>query len=446
MSKDLEDINRNEDAHDYSSPDSIDYSNQPEWFEKRIEWFRDLKFGLFVHFGIYTQGEALESWTLSNNGDSWAGEADKPFNEKFNGDLEAYTKWYKNELIKEFNPHKFNAKEWVKTIKNSGAHYFNITTKHHDGFCLWDSKTTDFKFNSAKSPFKRDLLKELYTELQGENIPIWTYFSKPDWNHNDYWDQSLPIEDRTVNYDPTKKPEKWASYKEFVHAQIRELMTNYGKLDCLWLDGGWVRPDNKSQDIDMEEIARFSRELQPELLVADRTVGGRFENFITPEQMLLDKPLDFPWETCITLSDNWSFNPVDKLKSVDWFYESFLKIIAFGGNLLLGIGAKKDGEFDPEILRRVDLIGEFMKDNNEGIFATRIQPPYNVNRTYFTRSKDGNKIFMFLHKEDNGIAIPEELKAHTNITIDNNAVEAKESIKIDENAFKQNYKLITFSK
>ena len=445
MSKEIEEINRNEDAHDYSSPDSIDLKNQPEWFQERIEWFRDLKFGLFIHFGIYTQGEALESWTLSNNGDSWAGEADQQFNSKFNGDLDAYTKWYKN-LITEFNPSKFDAKEWTKIIKSSGANYFNITTKHHDGFCLWDSKTTDFKFNSEKSPFKRDLLKELYTELQKINMPIWTYFSKPDWNSNDYWDKSLPIEDRNVNFDPVKHPEKWENYKKFVHAQIRELMTNYGKLDCLWLDGGWVRKDNKGQDIDMAEIARFSRELQPNLLIADRTVGGQFENFITPEQMLLEKPLDFPWETCITLSDNWSYNPKDKLKSVDWFYESFLKTVAFGGNLLLGVGVQKDGQFPANILEKIDLIGKFMENNKDGIIASRIQAPHAINKTFFTRSKDDTKKFMFLNQDDNGLEIPAEFRDFKTITIDGKVREFDKNITLDKSEFSQNYKLITFTK
>jgi alpha-L-fucosidase len=193
--------------------------------------------------------------------------------------------------------------------------YVVFTTKHHDGFCMFDTKLTDYRVTDPKCPFHDDpranLAKGVFDAFRAEGLWTGAYFSKPDWHSPYYWWPYFPPKDRNVNYLPTRYPERWQQFKDFTSGQIEELMTGYGPMDILWLDGGQVRPLNTidtnvswqkailiDQDIDMASIAAMARKHQPGLLVVDRTVGGEYENYGTPEGHVPDADLGVPWETC----------------------------------------------------------------------------------------------------------------------------------------------------
>ena len=282
-----------------------------------------------------------------------------------------------------FNPQNFNPEKWVEAAKDAGMKYVVFTTKHHDGFCMFDTKETDYKITSSKTPFssnpRSNVAKEIFDAFRKENFLIGAYFSKPDWHTENYWCPYFPPKDRNVNYDPKKYPEKWNAFKQFTFNQIKELMSGYGKMDILWLDGGWVRPQSTidknvdwqkgivyDQDIDMKNIAAMGRSLQPGLIVVDRSVGGEFENYQTPEQQVPEKPLSFPWETCMTMGNSWSFVPNDHYKSARQLVQLLVKIVSRGGNFLLNIGPGPDGDWDSTAYRRLADIGAWMKINGQG--------------------------------------------------------------------------------
>jgi alpha-L-fucosidase len=251
---------------------------------------------------------------------------------------------------------------------------------------------------------------------------IGAYFSKPDWHSENYWWPYFPPKDRNVNYDPAKYPDRWQKFKDYTYNQIQELMTGYGKVDILWLDGGWVRPKSSidtsvswektipyDQDIDMPRIAAMARSNQPGLLVVDRTVAGEYENYTTPEQQVPDKPLDNPWESCITMGNSWSYVPGDHYKSADEIISLLVKIVSRGGNLLLNIGPSPDGDWDPVAYSRLKDIGDWMKINGEGIFNSAPIAPYSEQNTYYTQKQDGTTYAFVLAGKDGKVALPSSL-------------------------------------
>jgi alpha-L-fucosidase len=231
---------------------------------------------------------------------------------------------------------------------------------------------------------------------------IGAYFSKPDWHTEYYWWPKYATADRNVNYDIRKHPWRWNKYKTFTQNQVGELMNNYGSIDILWLDGGWVRPletvndevrswgariPEFSQDIDMPKIAATSRKAQPGLLVVDRTVHGPYENYQTPEQRIPTQKIDNPWESCMTLANNWGYVPGDVYKSSTKIIHSLIEVVAKGGSLLLGIGPKPDGTLTDEALQRMKEIGAWMNKNGVAIYNTRTVDNYRDSSTYFTQNK-----------------------------------------------------------
>jgi alpha-L-fucosidase len=249
---------------------------------------------------------------------------------------------------------------------------------------------------------------------------MWTgaYFSKPDWHSDYFWWKKFPPSDRNANYSITKYPEQWKLFTQFTHNQINELLTNYGKVDILWLDGGWVRKKTdeevhetlteiyegsrwarnpQSQDIDMPALVKHARTLQPELLVVDRAVTGPHQNYLTPEQQIPDTILPYPWETCLTMAGSWSYVETDKYKPSDQLVETLVDIVSKGGNLLLNIGPSPLGEFAPDAYQRLDDISRWMKQNSEAIYATRPMDHFREgDRIRFTRSKDNKVRYVFL--------------------------------------------------
>jgi alpha-L-fucosidase len=391
--------------------------------QKLAQW-QDLKFGLFMHWGTYSEWGVVESWSICPEDEGWT-QRKGPYGATYEG----YKKAYEN-LQTTFNPVKFDPDKWVKAAKYAGMKYMIFTTKHHDGFSMFDTKQTDYKITDSKTPFsknpKANVTKEIFNSFRKENFMIGAYFSKPDWHSPEYWWPYFPPKDRNVNYDPAKYPEHWQKFKDFTYNQIQELMTGYGKVDILWLDGGWVRPKNTidttidwqkgikfNQDIDMPKIAAMGRKNQPGLIVVDRTVAGQYENYTTPEQEVPATPLAYPWETCMTLGNSWSHVPGDHYKSAHDIVQLLVKIVSRGGNLLMNIGPGPDGDWDPEAYNRLNSIGDWMKINGEGIYNSRAVAPYSSGNIYYTKNKDKNRIYAFVLAEKEIVSLPGTL----NITL-----------------------------
>lgn len=362
--------------------------------DKLAQW-QDIKFGLLMHWGTYSQWGVVESWSLCPEDEGWC-ERRGPHAANWYGYKQAY-----ESLQTTFNPTRFNPERWATAAKDAGMKYVVFTTKHHDGFCMFDTKQTDYKITSSKSPFstspRSNVTKEVFSAFRNQNFMVGAYFSKPDWHTPTYWDPYFPPKDRNVSYSPKRYPERWQKFKNFTYNQIEELLTDYGKVDILWLDGGWVRPASTidstiswqrtipyDQDIDMDRVARMGRSHQPGLLVVDRTVTGEFENYVTPEQSIPDKYMPIPWESCMTMGDSWSYIPKENFKSTHRLIQTLVDIVAKNGNLLLNIAPGPDGEWHEEAYQRLQEIGVWIKTNGESIYGTKPVAPYRQGQWAFT--------------------------------------------------------------
>ncbi|MCC6410599.1 MAG: alpha-L-fucosidase [Saprospiraceae bacterium] len=393
--------------------------------QQRIEDWKDLKFGLLMHWGSYSQWGIVESWSICPEDLGWASAARK---KGVADNYHDYVIAYEN-LQKTFNPTQFNPTPWAEAAKYAGMKYVVFTTKHHDGFCMFDSKYTDYKITGAASPFasnpRSNVTKEIFDAFRKQGFWTGAYFSKPDWHSDFYWWKHFPPSDRNVNYSIQKHPEQWEKFVQFTHNQIDELMTDYGKMDILWLDGGWVRiktdeevkeqllevyensryaRNPQSQDIRMAEMVQKARAKQPGLIVVDRAVPGVHQNYLTPEQHIPEEGLPYPWETCMTMAGSWSYTPNDQYKPTNELIEKLVDIVSKGGNFLLNIGPGPDGTLAPDAYDRMKGIGDWIKVNGEAIYGTRTHTSFNDgDNVRYTRSKDNKTLYVFLFnfpKED----------------------------------------------
>jgi alpha-L-fucosidase len=386
--------------------------------QQRLEEWKDLKFGLLMHWGAYSQWGIVESWSICPEDLGWASGARK---KGIADNYHDYVKAYEN-LQTTFNPSRFAPEKWAEAAKDAGMKYVVFTTKHHDGFCMFDSKLTDYKITDPRCPFstnpRSNATKEIFDAFRKDDFWIGAYFSKPDWHSDAYWWKHFPAVDRNCNYSIRKHPERWEQFKDYTHNQIMELMSDYGKMDILWLDGGWVRPKTdeevknelteiyensrwarnaQSQDVDMAGLVKKAREKQPQLIVVDRAVPGVHQNYLTPEQHIPDNGLPYPWETCMTMAGSWSYVPNDQYKPSNELIEKLVDIVSKGGNYLLNIGPSPEGELDPVAYQRLKDIGKWMKINGEAIYSTRMHEVFGEGENIrYTASKDKKTTFVFL--------------------------------------------------
>ena len=389
-------IEGNAQQHNFS--DKYVVPDDPLVQQKLAHW-QDIKFGLLMHWGTYSEWGIVESWSICPEDEGWTQRRGP-----YAGNYFDYVKAYEN-LQTTFNPTKFDPQKWAAAAKDAGMKYVVFTTKHHDGFCMFDTKQTDYKITSPKTPFssnpKANITKEIFNAFRKDGFMIGAYFSKPDWHCPYYWWPYFPPKDRNVNYDPQKHPDKWNEFKNYTYNQIEELMSGYGNVDILWLDGGWVRPKSTidttvdwqrgityDQDIDMARIAKMARSHQPGLLVVDRTVSGKFENYVTPEQTIPATPMPHPWESCITMGNSWSYVPNDHYKSTNELVHMLLKIISRGGNFLLNVGPSPEGDWSDTAYSRLKEIGVWMKVHADAVYNTIPLAPYEDGNIIYLQSKD----------------------------------------------------------
>lgn len=382
---------------------------------QNLEEWQDLKFGFMMHWGPYSQWGVVESWSLCSEDVPWC-------RRKMDNYVEYVSAYEK--LKDTFNPVKFDPESWAKIAKEAGMKYVVFTTKHHDGFSMFDTKLTDYSITDPGCAFntnpKANITKEIFEAFRNEGFKTGAYFSKPDWHSEYYWWPYFATPTRHVNYNPVKYPDRWQKFKDFTYGQIEELMTGYGRVDILWLDGGWVRPRPEldsdkpikppyNQDIEMPKIAKMARSHQPGLIIVDRTVKGKYENYTTPEQHIPEEALDYPWETCMTMGGSWSYVPNDHYKSTKKIIHNMVDIVAKGGNYLLNVGPGPDGSLPTDAISRMKEIGEWMNVNGDAIYKTRAVAPYKEKNICFTINQDKSINAIYLAEEDE-LTLPEEIR------------------------------------
>lgn len=380
-------------SNDYQKP------TDPEVLKKLEQW-QDQKFGVIIHWGLYAVPGIVESWSICS--EDWVTRDSM-------SSYDDYKKWYWG-LSKELNPVKFNPESWAAVSKKAGMKYLVFTTKHHDGFCMFDTKQTDFKITAgpfASNP-KSDVLKHVFDAYRKEGFMIGAYFSKPDWHNENYWWPLYATPNRNNNYDTRKHPWRWEQFQNYTYNQIQEIVTGYGGVDILWLDGGWVRPMNTideevlswgapipqwNQELNIGKIAGMARSHQPGMIVVDRTVQGPYENYQTPEHSIPEKRINNPWETCMPLCTNWGYVPNDEIKSTERVVRTLVEVVAKGGNLLLGVGPKADGTIPENVEQRLLEIGAWMDLNKEAIYETRSLDHYQEESVFFTQNPKKKKTY-----------------------------------------------------
>lgn len=412
-------------VHTYSAADSYVTSTDPKVL-KQLEWFQDQKLALMIHWGAYCQIGVVESWALSDQDAEWSRNGID-----WDVDNETFKKQY-FDLNKTFNPIRFEPEKWADLAEDAGFKYLIFSTKHHDGFCMWDTKYSDYKITGDDCPFHThkyaDICKNLFEAFRKRGLGISAYFSKADWHIPSYWNSNSERGNftwRGPSYNPIENPKLWEEFLQYTHNQITELCTEYGKIDILWFDAGWVCPQSYNQDIRLGELIDKIRTFQPWILSADRTVGGAYENYVTPEQCVPAKPLGIPWESCITMGTSFSFRYEDKYKSPREIINLLVDIVAKGGNLALNVGPQPDGRLPEGAIASMRGIGEWLKVFGEAIYGTRVVAPYKQNNIAFTKKSD-IVYALKMYKDENEaieqkICIPYDGNINSIMLLNNNA-------------------------
>lgn len=357
---------------------------------ENLDKWRDQKFGVLLHWGLYSVPGIVESWSICSEDVDW-------ITRKGDMDYDEYKKWYWG-LKDSLNPVNFNPDVWADIMKDAGMKYMVFTTKHHDGFCMFDSKYTDFSI--AHGPFSTDSRKNVawhvFDAFRKKDFMIGCYFSKPDWHCPWFWNPYFATPQRGINYKKERHPDWWMKYQEFTANQLDELTSDYGHLDILWLDGGWIT----GNDVNLDRILDKARERNPGLISVDRSIRGKNENYQTPERGVPNKQLDYPWESCIPLSNDWGWVPNASFKSSRKIVALLVEIVAKGGCLLLGVGPTSDGVIEESVAHRLHEVGNWLRINGEAIYGTRIVPTFHDGKVWFTGNKDGKTIYAIYTVEE----------------------------------------------
>ena len=382
-------------VHEQSKASDYVWPTDPEVLAKIDKW-QDQKFGVLFHWGIYSVPGIVESWSICS--EDWI--------TRNMDNYEAYKNWYWG-LKDKFNPTKFNPEQWAYVMEDAGMKYMIFTTKHHDGFCMFDSKYSDFSI--AKGPFKdnprKDVARYVFDAFRNKGFMMGCYFSKPDWHCQWFWNPYYATPNRRINYKKEQHPDWWKNYQDFTENQLNELMTNYGHFDILWLDGGWIT----GEEIRLDNVLEKARKRYPGLISVDRTIRGKNENYQTPERGVPATQLNYPWESCITLSNDWGWVPNAPFKSPQKVIGTLAEITAKGGCLLLGVGPTPEGEIEPAVVERLHAIGEWLRANGKAIYNTRTTPNYHCGNMWFTADKDGRTLYAIYALPD-GESLPATLE------------------------------------
>lgn len=357
------------------------FSQQPVWSEtkeqktQRMEWWRHDRFGMFIHWGIYAM-PARHEWVQ--------------LYEKI--PAAEYRKYFDR-----FNPDLYNPEEWAAKAKKAGMKYVVLTTKHHDGFCLWDSKYTDYKVTNT--PYGEDLIKPFVEAFRAEGIRVGFYYSLIDWHHPHFaFDRNHPpVPTGSEEREKENAKRDMNIYRQYMKDQLRELLTQFGQIDELFMDFSYPGEGGKGhQDWDSEGLARLARELQPQIIINNRMDLGHTDwgwDFITPEQFMPQEwpTVDgerVPWETCQTFSGSWGYyRDQYTWKSTHQLIVMLIETVSKGGNLLLNVGPTARGVFDDRANERLDGIGQWMRFHDRSIYGCTQAPdeytaPQNCLMTY----------------------------------------------------------------
>ena len=348
----------------------------------RMQWFKDAKFGIFIHWGIYAVNGIDESWSF------------------YNGYI-SYPDYMKQ--LKGFTAASYRPEEWASLIKESGAGYAVLTTKHHDGVALWDTKTGDLSV-VKKSPAARDLVAPFCNALKKNGIKTGLYYSLLDWSNPDY--PNFTKNEKKYLTDSVK----WNRFSVFNHSQINEL-AKYFKPDLYWFDGDWEQSAEKWK---AKEIREMILKQNPEAIINSRLQG--YGDYSTPEQGLpVTRPADKYWELCMTINDSWGYQQNDKnFKSSQQIIKIFAECLSKGGNLLLDIGPKADGTIPAEEVSVLKDLGKWTKKHSEAIYGTEGGLPTGCFYGPSTISKDSTMLYLFLHGNPQGQVMVEGVKNKIN--------------------------------
>ena len=374
-------------VHQQSNTEDYVWPTDPQVLTKLKHW-QDQKFGVLMHWGLYSVPGIVESWSICS--EDWIVRERKPTYEEDKA-------WYWSQKDS-LNPVNFDPSKWADVMKKAGMKYMIFTTKHHDGFCMFDTKYTDFSI--AHGPFGKDprhnIAKEVFDAYRNKGFMIGCYFSKPDWHSKWFWNPYYATPNRRINYKKQQHPDWWQNYRKFTQNQLNELTTDYGNIDILWLDGGWIT----GEEIGLDTILVDARKRNPGMISVDRTIRGKNENYQTPEQGIPAKQLDIPWESCITLSHAWGWTPNAKFKSPNKVIGILSEIVAKGGCLALGVGPKADGTLQPEVVKNLLQIGNWLNKNGQAIYSTVNAAHYNDGKVWFTADKNGKTLYAIYALED----------------------------------------------
>jgi alpha-L-fucosidase len=348
-----------------------------KWQEKR--------FGMFIHWGPVSLKGTEIGWSRGKK-----------------VSIEEY-----DQLYKQFNPIKFDAEEWVLVAKDAGMKYLVITSKHHDGFCLWPSKYTDYHI--GKTPFKRDVLKELSAACKKYGVQFCTYHSICDWHHPDY-----PMGSPGGS---TEKPNpNMPRYFQYLKNQTKEIIDNYGPLGIMWFDGEWEKPWTREYG---NEIYDYLKKIQPDLIINNRVSKGRHGmagtteqahlnagDYDTPEQQIGGFNRQRPWETCMTICRQWAWKPDDQMKSTKECIQTLLHTVGGDGNLLFNVGPMPNGRIEPRQVERLKEMGEWLDQYGDGVYATRGGPFKPGNWGASTCTDDKIYLYVMNWPADNKLILP----------------------------------------